>query len=322
MKRITILLLIATVLAGPMLAVPVTSFAQVSVGVSVAVGPPALPVYPQPYAPGPGYIWTPGYWGYAPDGYYWVPGTWVLAPAVGVLWTPGYWGWGGGFYHWHSGYWGPHVGYYGGINYGYGYTGAGYAGGYWKGRAFYYNRAVNNVNAAHIHNTYNQTVINHAGVSRVSYNGGVGGINARPSAEQEAMARERHIAPTATQMRHENLARKNPAQRFSMNHGRPDIVATSRPGKFSGSGVVRVNKTRDSYDYHPVAHPAPIREGVRNEGRVKEARVPEERPMHPEYLNAKQPKQPVAHAPPHAEPGQPKHPPRHEKEDNGRPPPR
>ena len=28
--------------------------------------------------PGPGYIWTPGYWAYDPaDGYYWVPGTWV-----------------------------------------------------------------------------------------------------------------------------------------------------------------------------------------------------------------------------------------------------
>src|ERR1700690_73777 len=92
-----------------LLAVP-ASWAQVSIGVSIHVGPPALPVYVQPVCPAPGYIWTPGYWAYGPAGYFWVPGTWVMAPSVGVLWTPGYWGWGGGGYAWHSGYWGPHVG--------------------------------------------------------------------------------------------------------------------------------------------------------------------------------------------------------------------
>src|SRR5262245_8234426 len=98
--------------------------------VSITIAPPALPVYAQPIAPGPSYIWTPGYWAYAPDGYYWVPGTWVLAPFPGALWTPGYWGWSNGFYVWNAGYWGTRVGFYGGINYGYGYTGSGYHGGY------------------------------------------------------------------------------------------------------------------------------------------------------------------------------------------------
>src|SRR6266481_506010 len=93
------------------LAIPGTSPAQISVGVSVRIAPPALPVYTQPICPGDGYIWTPGYWVYGPDGYYWVPGTWVMAPAVGMLWTPGYWGWGGGVYAWHGGYWGPHIGF-------------------------------------------------------------------------------------------------------------------------------------------------------------------------------------------------------------------
>ncbi len=64
--------------------VPAASFAQVSVGVSVRVGPPILPVYAQPVCPGEGYIWTPGYWG-----------------------------WGGGVYVFHAGYWGPHVGFSG-----------------------------------------------------------------------------------------------------------------------------------------------------------------------------------------------------------------
>src|SRR5580658_116367 len=111
-------------------AIPKPSFAQV--GVAITVGPPALPVYAQPIAPGPGYLWTPGYWAHGPNGYYWVPGTWVLAPVAGYLWTPGYWGWGGSAFIWHAGYWGPTIGFYGGINYGYGYTGAGYAGGYWR----------------------------------------------------------------------------------------------------------------------------------------------------------------------------------------------
>ena len=32
-----------------------------------------------------------------------------------------------------AGYWGPHVGYYGGVNYGFGYMGVGFAGGAWRG---------------------------------------------------------------------------------------------------------------------------------------------------------------------------------------------
>src|SRR5580692_12257982 len=108
-------------LATTALAAPTASFAQISIGVglSVNIAPPALPVYVQPAIPAPGYIWTPGYWAWGPGGYYWVPGTWVRPPAVGLLWTPGYWGWAGGAYLWHVGYWGPHVGFYGGINYGF-----------------------------------------------------------------------------------------------------------------------------------------------------------------------------------------------------------
>ncbi|MGA9853245.1 MAG: hypothetical protein WBR15_09975 [Gammaproteobacteria bacterium] len=252
-KRITPAIFIAALLVGPMLAVPAISSAQVSMGISVNIGPPPLPVYPQPYAPAAGYIWTPGYWAYGTYGYYWVPGTWVLAPAVGLLWTPGWWGWYGGFYRWNAGYWGPHVGYYGGVNYGYGYAGAGYEGGYWRGHDFYYNRAVSNVNVTVIHNTYNRTIINRS-EDRVSYNGGPGGINVRPTRAQESYAHERHTPATATQMRQENLARSNPAQRFSENHGRPDIAATARPGKFTGTGVVRMNRTKGSYDYKPAAH--------------------------------------------------------------------
>ena len=137
--------------------------------------PPAIPVYAQPICPGPGYLWTPGYWAWSDDaGYYWVPGTWVLAP-IGMYWTPGYWGWGGGYYMWHPGYWGPHVGFYGGINYGFGYTGVGFYGGEWRGGGFYYNRSVTNVSVTNVTNVYNRTVIVN-NVNRVSYNGGEGPV--------------------------------------------------------------------------------------------------------------------------------------------------
>src|SRR5438270_13745866 len=62
-------------LAGVLL-ISSAGLAQVSVGVSVRIGPPALPVYEQPACPGDGFIWIPGYWAWGPEGYFWVPGTW------------------------------------------------------------------------------------------------------------------------------------------------------------------------------------------------------------------------------------------------------
>src|SRR6516165_4508582 len=166
--------------------------AQIAVGLSITVAPPVLPVYTQPPIPGPGYLWTPGYRAYGPEGYYWVPGTWVLPPSVGLLWTPGYWGFVGGAYVFNAGYWGPHVGFYGGVNYGFGYGGAGFAGGRWVGNSFAYNQSVTNVNVTVVHNTYNETVVNNVAVNRVSYNGGSGGLTATPTTQERIAAQEQH----------------------------------------------------------------------------------------------------------------------------------
>src|SRR5580700_8995395 len=87
---------------------------------SINIAPPALQIYEQPPCPVDGYLWTPGYWAYGDAGYYWIPGVWVAPPQVGLLWTPGYWGWREGVYSFHAGYWGPHIGFYGGVNYGFG----------------------------------------------------------------------------------------------------------------------------------------------------------------------------------------------------------
>ncbi|MFY9731689.1 MAG: hypothetical protein WB723_09635 [Candidatus Acidiferrales bacterium] len=225
--------------------------AQVSVGVSITTAPPVIPVYTQPICPGPNYIWTPGYWAWGDDGYYWVPGTWVVAPAVGLLWTPGYWGWGDGVYLWHAGYWGPQVGFYGGINYGFGYFGTGYDGGYWHGRDFYYNRSVTRVNTTVIHNVYDQRVTERS-VSRVSYNGGRGGIDARPTARQETAMRERRFGATSGQTRQESLARNDRRQWASENHGRPSVTASQRAGEFgSRSAEARNTRTAAETRNHP-----------------------------------------------------------------------
>jgi WXXGXW repeat (2 copies) len=205
--------------------------------VSVTLAPPLLPVYVQPPIPGPGYLWTPGYWAYGPAGYYWVPGTWVLPPFVGALWTPGYWGWANGAYLWNGGYWGPRVGFYGGVNYGFGYVGVGYAGGYWRGGDFYYNRAVNNVNIVSVHNTYN-TVVNNATTTRVSYNGGPRGVRAEPTAVEREAINDRHITATQIQTQHEQAAAGNRALLASENHGRPSVAATPQPAVFDHPGVV------------------------------------------------------------------------------------
>ncbi len=216
---------------------PVASFAGIAVGVSINIAPPLLPVYVQPAPPAADYIWTPGYWAYGDDGYYWVPGTWVLAPEPGLLWTPGYWGWEGGGYLWHGGYWGPHVGFYGGVNYGFGYGGVGFQGGYWRGGHVVYNRSVTNVTNINVTNVYNKTVVVH-NVNHVSFNGGNGGINTRPSAGQLAAEHDHHFDPTPMQRQHIDMAAKDRDLRASVNNGRPHIAATARPAAFTGRGVV------------------------------------------------------------------------------------
>ena len=248
--RTAVLSIASLALIIAMLGAPAACSATVVI--SVSFGPPALPVYSQPFCPGPGYIWTPGYWAWDPSyGYYWVPGTWVMAPFPGALWTPGYWGWNNGAYMWNPGYWGLAVGFYGGVNYGFGYTGIGYQGGYWRGGAFYYNRAVNRINITNIRNVYSRTVVNRIAVSHVSYNGGPGGVAVRPTSAQLAAGRQRRLALTSGQAQQEAAARSNPRLRASVNHGRPSIAATVRPGVLSGRGVVQARSAGGAYHAPP-----------------------------------------------------------------------
>ncbi len=281
------LLLAAAILPGPMiLATPMSASAQVSIGVSVQLAPPPLLVYAQPPMPEEGYIWTPGYWQWdASAGYYWIPGTWILPPVADVLWTPPYWGWSDGVYLFHGGYWGPHVGYYGGVNYGYGYGGVGYGGGRWDGGHFAYNQSVNNFGSVRVGHTYRQNVTINTN-SHVSYAGGAGGIRSEPNAAERGAEHENHMPVTSEQARHVSAAAANPA--LAANHGRPATAATARPGQFVGEGIVR-----------PLAAPmraAPVHAAIpgaaehQQPARVPEPQARQEAPR-PEAARAPEPRQ-------------------------------
>jgi hypothetical protein len=250
-----------TVLAlGLALLAPLCAGAQVSISVSIA--PPALPLYAQPPIPGDGYLWTPGYWAWDPASgdYIWVPGTWVLPPEYGLLWTPGYWAFTGGGYYWHRGYWGSHVGYYGGLNYGYGYTGSGYWGGRWDRGHFRYNSAVNNLPSGRVHDVYRAPVARRSAPAE-SFNGGNSHYRTPPTASERRFESTQHANPTPEQLDHEHRAIGMPEQRMGNNHGRPPTAATPRPGGFGDPQVEHVRAA-------PEMRAQPVRPGpaMRPEG--------------------------------------------------------
>jgi hypothetical protein len=186
-------------LAFAFVAMAVPSRADAQLYVSV-IAPPALQISVQPQLSNPNYIWTPGFWAYGSGGYYWVAGNWVQAPRAGLLWTPGYWAWSQNRYAFNQGYWGASVGFYGGINYGFGYFGNGYSGGRWEGSAFRYNTAVSRVDTTVIRNVYvDKSVTINGNGNRVSYNGGTGGVRSSPDAAQTAAAHQEHVAATDAQ---------------------------------------------------------------------------------------------------------------------------
>jgi hypothetical protein len=252
-------------------AIPASSFAGVFI--SVGFAPPVMPVYEQPLCPQSGLMWTPGYWAYGDDGYYWVPGAWVPAPYEGALWTPGYWGWSGGLYVFHDGYWGPHVGYYGGVNYGFGYGGIGFAGGMWRGHEFAYNTAVVHVNETVIHTTYvDRTIVERTTIvndRHVAFSGGPGGINHPPSPEERIAEHDQHVQPTSFQQHHIETARTDKASYVKNNGGHPahlvaekPLAAESHPApptrEVTGAGEGRVGTGNSQHSGPPAHSPAPV----------------------------------------------------------------
>jgi hypothetical protein len=232
----------------------------------------------------------------------------VQAPYQGALWTPGYWGYAHNRYGFFHGYWGPHIGFYGGVNYGFGYVGTGYQGGYWNSGRFYYNRSVNNINVNVVHNVYNRTIIVNNS-QRISYNGGPGGIAVRPRpAELVALRQEPHAPPMTSQVEIARTASVNRAAFVNVNHGRPAELVVAKP----------IQADRDVHPAPPMvrpqaqaAVPVPARPGsVQPAPRPNEPARPETRPNVTPAPRANEPVRPearpnVAPAPRATEPARP-----------------
>ena len=214
----------------------------------ISMPPPPMPSYAQPAIPEEGYLWMPGFWARREDvrDYYWVPGTWLKPPREGLLWTPPYWSRVDGGYVFHDGYWAQAVGFYGGIDYGFGYSGDGYQGGHWDNGIFSYNRATNNLGSLNIAHVYDQAIADADQSIRVSFNGGSRGTKAQPTVQQEIemLARDRHVVPTAEQQQHFEMAAKDRSLYSKLNRNQPSVAATARAGVFEGN-VTRSNGLPD-----------------------------------------------------------------------------
>jgi hypothetical protein len=74
-------------------------------GIYVGTPPPPPIVERAPIAPGPGYVWVPGYHVWNGNAYVWTPGRWNRPPDGRRRWVPGHWvhtrrGW-----RWIEGHW-------------------------------------------------------------------------------------------------------------------------------------------------------------------------------------------------------------------------
>ncbi len=92
------------VLAGVLAATAAT--AQAGTRIYVRIAPPAPIIETRAVAPGPAYVWIPGYHRWDGGAYVWIAGRWELPPAHRRFWVAGHWthspryGW-----YWVDGHW-------------------------------------------------------------------------------------------------------------------------------------------------------------------------------------------------------------------------
>jgi len=56
-------------------------------------------------APGPGFVWTEGFWDLRGGAWVWAPGRWVRPPRAGAVWVAPAWRHEGPHWRYHKGYW-------------------------------------------------------------------------------------------------------------------------------------------------------------------------------------------------------------------------
>ena len=73
--------------------------------VYVRVGPPVPVPEVRVVAPGPDFVWIPGYHRWDGGAYVWVGGHWERAPRPHVVWVPGHWKHSSRGWYWVEGRW-------------------------------------------------------------------------------------------------------------------------------------------------------------------------------------------------------------------------
>jgi hypothetical protein len=87
-------------------AMSVPASAQVAFGVQIGrTPPPPLRYEARPRMPGPGYVWTEGYWRWDRGRYVWAPGVWQRPPYAGAYWTHPHYDHYADGWHYHEGHW-------------------------------------------------------------------------------------------------------------------------------------------------------------------------------------------------------------------------
>lgn len=94
--------MVTGLLAGSLIA---TGCAGGYVGYEARIPPPPHRVETYGPAPGPGYIWIKGYWGYSGGNYTWQDGRWERPPRGRRQWEDGRWERHGDRYRWREGRW-------------------------------------------------------------------------------------------------------------------------------------------------------------------------------------------------------------------------
>ncbi len=80
---------VSAVVLAAVLALSACEHASVAFYSGVTFGPPPPRVFgPVGVAPGPGWVWTDGYYDWAGGGWVWRPGRWVRPPHPGYVWRP------------------------------------------------------------------------------------------------------------------------------------------------------------------------------------------------------------------------------------------
>ena len=179
---------------------------------------------------------------YADDGYFWVPGTGCGRPRW-VCFGRRVIGAGHGIYVWNAGYWGPRIGYYGGIDYGYGYVGSAMPAA--TGTAAYSAKQDREqFRRVTINNTYNKTRRQQQRDAG-QLNGGTGGTRRnrrrrarpRPSFIRHRPLRRRSIRPRPARTRRCSPQSTTAARRCSHVQGRP-VHGARRRGREGRHGTV------------------------------------------------------------------------------------